>query len=173
VLDIWRLLIFSSFSLCFRELLLKTYGGYEGVISFVEALIKELSMDLERLYKMGIRNVAVTSLEPVGCLPYVTIEYSYKYCNETANNVASHHNLLLQEAVDRINKNLSCVNMVVLDQYTAFTEIISHPQQYGHSLILLFPPFVLCNNLEKVLMFGKPCLCRKIHRATSETMLHG
>lgn len=105
--------------------------GYEGVDSFVPKLIKQLSADLELLYKMGIRKVAVTALEPLGCLPYITIEYSYNYCNETANGVALLHNGLLQEVVDGINKNLAGVKMVVLDQYGTFMPIFSDPQQHG------------------------------------------
>eukprot|EP00253_Pinus_taeda_P008247 PITA_08247 len=129
--------------------------GYEGVDSFVPKLIKQLSADLELLYKMGIRKVTVTALEPLGYLPYITIEYFYNYCNETENGVALLHNGLLQEVVDGINKNLAGVKMVVMDQYGAFMPILSGTQQHGHSLFLVFPPFVLCNNLEKSLCLGK------------------
>eukprot|EP00253_Pinus_taeda_P015853 PITA_15853 len=115
----------------------------------------EISTDLELLYKMGIRKVTVTALEPLGYLPYITIEYFYNYCNETENGVALLHNGLLQEVVDRINKNLAGVKMVVLDQYGAFMPILSDTEQHGHSLFLVFPPFVLCDNLEKSLCLGK------------------
>lgn len=100
--------------------------------------------------------VALTSLAPLGCLPVVTSQYSYKYCNETANKVASFHNILLQDAVERMNKNLSGLNLVVLDLYTAFMSNFGYPQQYANSLSLsLSFHFVLCNNLEKPLWLGK------------------
>lgn len=108
-----------------------TNGSYKGIHSFVKLLIKQLSIDLVRLYNIGIRKVAVTSMEPLGCLPIAAVDYSYKRCNETSNKVAIFHNLLLRKAVETIRKNLAGLSLVVLDQYTSVMSILSHPGQYG------------------------------------------
>lgn len=106
--------------------------SYKGIHLFVKLLIKQLSVDLIRLYKMGIRKVAVSSMEPLGCLPFSTVDYSYTRCNETSNKVAVFHNLLLQKTVQRIRKKFAGLSLVVLDQYSSFMSILSHPQQYGN-----------------------------------------
>lgn len=111
---------------------ISTNGSYKGIHSFVKLLIKQLSTDLVRLYNIGIRKVAVTSMEPLGCLPIATVDYSNQRCNETSNKVAIFHNLLLRKALERIRKNLSGLSLVALDQYTSVMSILSHPQQHGN-----------------------------------------
>lgn len=106
--------------------------SYKGIHLFVKILIKQLSVVLLRLYNMGIRKVAVSSLEPLGCLPFATVDYSYTRCNDTSNKVAVYHNLLLQKSVQRIRKKYAGLSLVVLDQYTSFMSILSHPQNYGN-----------------------------------------
>eukprot|EP01018_Ginkgo_biloba_P012665 Gb_40027 [translate_table: standard] len=106
--------------------ILKHGKGFQGLLSFARSVIKQLSKDLERLYKMGLLKIAVTGLEPLGCLPSQTTSNSYKYCNETGNQLSVFHNILLEKAVKKLKTDLPHANFVILNQYSAFMSIL-HP----------------------------------------------
>lgn len=114
------------------------YGFYlvqkrsvEGVPSFIQSVIKQLSADLGRLYKIGFRRFAVTNMSPMGCLPAITVENSYASCNSTINTLAIYHNSLLLEAVKGIRKSRADAVFVLLDQYSDSMAILQHPTNYG------------------------------------------
>lgn len=114
------------------------YGFYllqkrsvEGVPSFVQSVIKQLSADLGRLYKIGFRRFALTNMSPMGCLPAITVENSYESCNATINTLAIYHNSLLLEAVKGLRKSRADADFVLLDQYSDSMAILQHPTKYG------------------------------------------
>lgn len=98
----------------------------EGVPSFVESLIKQLSADLVRLYNLGFRRFAITDMEPLGCLPSFTVDNSHASCNATLNILAVYHNSLLQEAVEGIRKGRADATFVILDQYSDTMAVFQH-----------------------------------------------
>eukprot|EP01018_Ginkgo_biloba_P012641 Gb_14942 [translate_table: standard] len=102
-----------------------------GLLAFEKTVINQLEVDLERLYKMGFRKFAVTNMGPLGCLPSFTFRNSYKYCNDTINQVASYHNVLLGEAVKGFTKTRPDASMAILDQYASSISILQHSTQYG------------------------------------------
>lgn len=109
------------------------YGFYtmqqrpvEGLPSFVESVIKQLSADLVRLYNIGFRRFAVTDMEPLGCLPSFTADNSYKHCNATLNTLALYHNSLLRDAVEGIRKGRADATFVILDQYSDSMAVFQH-----------------------------------------------
>ena len=56
-------------------------------------------------------------IQPLGCLPQFTKEYSYEKCNSTGNLVALFHNLLLTTMVEELKPESK---FVVLLMYDAF-----------------------------------------------------
>eukprot|EP01018_Ginkgo_biloba_P012664 Gb_40026 [translate_table: standard] len=106
-------------------------GSHEGIYSFEKSVVRQISVDLLRLYRMGFRMFAVSGLQPLGCLPSSTVRYSYQYCNQTSNNLVLLHNSLLEKAVLKIKKTLPDASLVILDQYTSFMSILTRPNQYG------------------------------------------
>ncbi|XP_057850970.2 GDSL esterase/lipase At5g03610 [Cryptomeria japonica] len=102
-----------------------------GLPGFVEMVIKQFRVDLERLYGMGLRQFAITNIGPLGCLPLYTAKSNYSSCNDTVNVLAVYHNSLLQEVVKVMRKSRANGSFVLLDYYSSALSIIQHKDQYG------------------------------------------
>ena len=50
----------------------------KGIFSFVGLVVNQTAVDIQRIHKLGVKKIAVTSLPPLGCVPEITISSSYK-----------------------------------------------------------------------------------------------
>ncbi|KAL8129998.1 hypothetical protein V2J09_019153 [Rumex salicifolius] len=87
---------------------------------FTKSVVDQLVSNLKRIHSLGVSKVAVTGLEPLGCLPAVTSSTSYRNCSDTINGVAALHNQILKQSVTALNKQTGDVSFFVLDLYAAF-----------------------------------------------------
>ncbi|XAR53490.1 hypothetical protein NMG60_11022063 [Bertholletia excelsa] len=118
-----------------------TNGSLEGLSSFAETVIKQLRMNLRRLHGMGVKKIAVTAMEPLGCLPTVTYSTSYKNCSEAENSLASLHNHMLQQTLRSLNNETSDEDrraFVIVDLHTAFLSALTkikakHAENYTYN----------------------------------------
>ncbi|XP_077230759.1 GDSL esterase/lipase At5g03610-like [Tasmannia lanceolata] len=108
-------------------------GTLQGLQSFIKSLINQLALDLKRLTDIGVKKMAITGLQPLGCLPSDNNMASLQQCNETLNQASSFHNLLLREAVAEMNKNNEGLKITILDLYQAFISILQSPANRGKS----------------------------------------
>lgn len=97
-------------------------------MAFITKVVNQLALNLKRIETMGGRKIAVTSLQPLGCLPRETMESAFHQCNETENTAAIFHNFLLQQAVAKLNNesNGSKPVFTILDLYTSFNKVINN-----------------------------------------------
>lgn len=89
-------------------------------------------MDLKRINNIGVKKIAVNSLQPLGCLPYITATNSYQKCNDTANLAAMYHNSLLQEVVQKMNRDNKDSTVAILDLYGAFMSVLQSSSKGDH-----------------------------------------
>ncbi|XP_019151063.1 PREDICTED: GDSL esterase/lipase At5g03610-like [Ipomoea nil] len=104
----------------------------QGMEEFVESITEQLSVNLKRIHEMGLPKVAVTAMQPLGCLPAVTFSTgNYPNCDEHTNSITRFHNQML----DKLNDQTKGSPFVVLDLYAAFTSAlnIKHDQHPGKS----------------------------------------
>ncbi|KAJ6314169.1 hypothetical protein OIU78_017765, partial [Salix suchowensis] len=80
-----------------------TNGSPQGWQPFITKVVNQLVMNMKRIHGMGVKKVVVTALQPLGCLPRITLTSSFQQCNGTVNELFSFHNLLLQQAVIKLN----------------------------------------------------------------------
>ncbi|WKA01382.1 hypothetical protein VitviT2T_019664 [Vitis vinifera] len=92
-------------------------GSLEGLPAFIVSVVNQLGSDLQRIHDLGVPRVAIMGIQPLGCLPQFTKEYSYEKCNSTGNLVALFHNLLLTTMVEELKPESK---FVVLLMYDAF-----------------------------------------------------
>ncbi|KAF8403254.1 hypothetical protein HHK36_011355 [Tetracentron sinense] len=85
------------------------------------------ALNLKRIHGMGVRKVAITALQPLGCLPQSTALYSYQQCNDTENTAVNFHNLLLKQAVEKLNNESKDSAFMILDLYSAFLSVFERP----------------------------------------------
>ncbi|XP_034680712.1 GDSL esterase/lipase At5g03610-like [Vitis riparia] len=89
-------------------------GSLRGFPAFIISVVNQLGLDVQRIHDLGVPQVAVMGMQPLGCLPEFTRGYSYEKCNATGNFAALYHNLLLVKKLKPESK------FVVLNMYNAF-----------------------------------------------------
>ncbi|KAJ9695160.1 hypothetical protein PVL29_010582 [Vitis rotundifolia] len=101
-------------------------GSFQTLQSFIPLVVDQLVVDLKRLHGMGMKKVAVTALEPLGCLPQATVASSFQECNGTQNTAVTFHNLLLSQAVTKLNNETKDSSFVILDLYASFMSVLEN-----------------------------------------------
>nr|GMD01906.1 GDSL esterase/lipase At5g03610-like [Ipomoea batatas] len=118
------------------------YGGtgvfhYTNRIKeFADSVTKQLSFNLRRIHEMGIHKVAVTAMQPLGCLPLVAFSTgNYSNCDESTNSFTRFHNQMLKQRVEELNDQTEGSPFGIVDLYAAFTSAlnIKHDQHPGKS----------------------------------------
>ncbi|XP_019151452.1 PREDICTED: GDSL esterase/lipase At5g03610-like [Ipomoea nil] len=95
---------------------------------FVETLTKRLSLNLKRIHEMGVPKVAVTAMEPLGCIPGVAFLTTGNYsntCDERINNITRFHNQLLKQNIEELKDQTDGSPFVILDLYAAFMSALN------------------------------------------------
>ncbi|GER54230.1 GDSL esterase/lipase [Striga asiatica] len=113
------------------------YGAYvfregtdQGLQNYIPLVINQLAINLKRIHGLGPTKIAVTALQPLGCLPRTTETSSFQHCNATQNLLVGYHNSLLQRAVAQLNNETKSPTFFILDLYNSFTSVL---QQKGDS----------------------------------------
>nr|GEU99367.1 GDSL esterase/lipase At5g03610-like [Tanacetum cinerariifolium] len=101
-------------------------GSQQNLPAFITSVINQMTIDLKLIHDLGIPRVLVNTLQPVGCLPQLTIIYSYQQCNQTQNSLASFHNQLLQLALTTLNNNTKKSTFLPLDLFTSFNTVLKN-----------------------------------------------
>ncbi|CAH8339335.1 unnamed protein product [Eruca vesicaria subsp. sativa] len=95
-------------------------------LGFIKKVVDQIEVNLRRIHKLGVKKIAVTSLQPLGCLPSKTTYTSFKHCNASDNAFVSLHNTLLRRAVVKLNNETKPSTFVILDLYNAFLTVIKN-----------------------------------------------
>lgn len=118
-------------------------------MSFIARVVNQLVLNLKRIETMGGKKIAVTGLQPLGCLPRETKVSAFQQCNETENTAALFHNLLLQQAVEKLNNESNSIKplFTILDLYTSFNKVLE--SKGNHSGTSCIHNFVLYDSSTK------------------------
>ncbi|KAL9388401.1 hypothetical protein Peur_017006 [Populus x canadensis] len=107
-------------------------GNFQDLPAFTTSLINQLSANLKRIHGFGVRKIAVTALQPLGCLPILTAFSSYQNCSESWNTASKFHNQKLQQAIQRMNNESGKHMYETLDLYTAFMSKLNTARLAGN-----------------------------------------
>lgn len=115
-------------------------GTSKNVQSFIPQVVNQLVLNLRRIQGLDATRIVVTTLQPIGCLPQMTKTLSFRQCNTTLNMAVGYHNLLLQQAIAKLNDEYLSNNasFVILDLYTSFTTVLERKRDYQGTLFLTF-----------------------------------
>nr|KYP71106.1 GDSL esterase/lipase At5g03610 family [Cajanus cajan] len=109
---------------------LATNGSAEGLPAYVGAVVSQTVKNLIRIKGLGVKKIVVGGLQPLGCLPSITVATSYERCNETTNALVLLHNSLLSEAVSKLNKrSMEPSTFLVLNLYESFLSVLKQKQK--------------------------------------------
>jgi phospholipase/lecithinase/hemolysin len=98
---------------------------WQNYVEFIAEIVALMKQSLEKLYSLGLRNIMVTTLAPMNCLPLKTILTNFTACssNATVDDVESLHNSYLQTTLERLSKDLPGINFILLRLDDALKDI--------------------------------------------------
>ncbi|GAB2272201.1 hypothetical protein Dimus_007021 [Dionaea muscipula] len=107
------------------------HPNLDGIAVFVEEVVAQLVSNIRSIYSIGVKQVLVSGLQPLGCLPDSTRSTNYTECSSVANSAVKFHNSLLQQAVASLNnqttiKGRSYTPFIFLDLYDSFMAVINN-----------------------------------------------
>ncbi|PSR98036.1 GDSL esterase/lipase, partial [Actinidia chinensis var. chinensis] len=100
-------------------------GSQQGFPAFTESVINQLSVNLKLLHGLGVKKIAVTTMEPLGCLPVITASTSYLNCSENENLLAKFHNKMLHQTVKKLNNKSSDNVFRIIDLHNIFLSTLN------------------------------------------------
>ncbi|KAG8645352.1 hypothetical protein MANES_10G057800v8 [Manihot esculenta] len=106
-------------------------GNLTDLPDFSTSLIKQLSLNLKRIHGLGMQKIAVTALQPIGCLPELAASSSYENCSENWNSASKLHNQMLEKAVQKLNNETQKPVFEILDLFRAFMSAFDKAQHAG------------------------------------------
>ncbi|KAI5080741.1 hypothetical protein GOP47_0003924 [Adiantum capillus-veneris] len=99
---------------------------------FQELLLTTFSKQLTQLYMLGARNISVSSIGPIGCIPSQLARRSVKgECSDYVNNLALDFNTGLKSVIAQLSSQLPKSNFVYAESFDPVYAYRSNPQQYG------------------------------------------
>ncbi|XP_057466933.1 GDSL esterase/lipase At5g03610-like [Actinidia eriantha] len=122
-------------------------GTAQDLILFITRVVNQLTVNLKRIHCLGVSKVAVTALQPLGCLPRSTIVNAFQQCNATENTAVDFHNSLLQQAVAKLNNESRGSPFVTLDLYSSFNKVLKSKGEFPGSVTFDTPLKPCCMGL--------------------------
>lgn len=96
--------------------------------AFVEKVVDNLYVRMILMGGMLFKKIAVTSLPPIGCLPYFLSAPTFQSCNESYSEMVNLHNNSLKKAVAKLNENSKVMkkghHYFIIDIHNAFMTIL-------------------------------------------------
>ncbi|XP_074316786.1 GDSL esterase/lipase At5g03610-like [Silene latifolia] len=133
-------------------------GTLQDIQTFIPKVVNQLVINIERIYKMGVKKILVTGLQPLGCLPQSTFPTLFKECDNASNTATQFHNLLLQQAVAKLNNmtanGSTSYPFVTIDLYKAFSSIIQPPMVDQSNSVFKNPLVPCCTGLNSTYYCG-------------------
>lgn len=98
--------------------------------NFLAGIAKDF---ITELYRLGARNISLSGLPPMGCLPLerTTNMFSGSDCVQEFNDVAKEFNEKLQGTIMKLNKELPGIRLVFSNPYDILLDIIQNPEKFG------------------------------------------
>ncbi|XP_061374314.1 GDSL esterase/lipase At5g03610-like [Gastrolobium bilobum] len=112
--------------------------------AFTESLIEQTSINLKRIHSLGINKVAVGLLQPIGCLPALTVISFHETCLDILNLVSQTHNQMLLQNVLQLNHQMGKSVFVTLDLYNSFLSTIATMKKKRAENSTLMNPLKQC-----------------------------
>ncbi|KAK9923838.1 hypothetical protein M0R45_032236 [Rubus argutus] len=100
---------------------------------YVGMVVGNLTKVIKEIYKKGGRKFGITSLPPIGCVPFAraTKPGNTGTCVEELNALAELHNTVLSEALLKLKGKLQGLKYSYPDIYTYLNGVFNDPSNYG------------------------------------------
>ncbi|XP_020572809.1 GDSL esterase/lipase At1g74460-like, partial [Phalaenopsis equestris] len=104
--------------------------NYNGE-TFTNYLITTLESQLRVLHSLGVRQMTLFGLGPLGCIPLQRFFTPSGQCQESTNKLALQFNSKAVNLLENLSKTFPNVTFKFGDAYNSFYDLINHPKNYG------------------------------------------
>ncbi|XWS65705.1 hypothetical protein CRYUN_Cryun05aG0136400 [Craigia yunnanensis] len=112
--------------------------------AFTKSIMKQLAINLERIHGLGVKRIAVTLIEPIGCLPQQAASSSYINCSEVWNSGSMFHNQVLEQTLKKLNDKSNTPVFITLDLYNAFNSALNNQRKFASGSLSMKNPLQPC-----------------------------
>lgn len=157
-------------------------NGAQGVAAFVDTVVGKMGEQLQRILALGVRNVMVENLVPMGCMPFTTLWVNGEtgcVANDLLDTETALHDAKLQAKVNAL-KNAGA-NIVMLDLTKALRNLFENGPAFGFSEAYKRcctgscgggDPYTVCNNPSKHVIFDSIHPTEAAWKALTNLYLH-
>ncbi|GAB4833409.1 hypothetical protein Ancab_031652 [Ancistrocladus abbreviatus] len=86
----------------YMDFVTRTNWTVATVLDFMTTVNDQLKINVKRISSLGVKQVLVANLQPLGCLPLVTEGSGYSQCNDLYNILVTLHNDIVQSSVNQL-----------------------------------------------------------------------
>ena len=121
--------------------------------------MNQIEVNLRRIHSLGIKKIAVPSLQPLGYIPHFA--KGSPLIKAAVNFLVGHHNNLLHEVVAKLNNETNHSAFTIIDYNNAFLTVINNKGEIpGNKSLLQQKKFVnqgvLLIGLEHSILISSP-----------------
>ncbi|OVA09814.1 Lipase [Macleaya cordata] len=98
---------------------------------FIDYLMETLDNQLKLLHSLGVRQLTVFGLGPMGCIPLQRILSSSGGCQDRTNKLALNFNKAASKLLDDLSSTLPNATFKFGDAYDVVADVIDNPYKYG------------------------------------------
>ncbi|KAJ0578186.1 putative triacylglycerol lipase [Helianthus annuus] len=99
--------------------------------TFIDYLTETLGAQLTVLHGMGVRELMVFGLGPMGCIPLQRVLSTSGECQEKTNTLALNFNKAVAKLMDDLSAKLPNASYKFGDAYDVVNNVITNPSKYG------------------------------------------
>ncbi|KAE9619292.1 putative SGNH hydrolase-type esterase domain-containing protein [Lupinus albus] len=114
------------------------------IAKFRKSLVDELSANIKRIHSLGAEKIVVSLLQPIGCLPTISVASLYHDCIDLLDLVSRDHNKMMLQIVEDLNKEIGKPVFRTLDLYNSFLTAIHTIQNNRKENSTLMNPLEPC-----------------------------
>lgn len=127
----------------------------KAILSLITQVVNQIEVNLRRIHSLGIKKIAVPSLQPLGYIPYFA--KGFPFIKDAVNFLVGHHNDLLHEVVAKLNNETNHSAFTIIDYNNAFLTVINNKGEIP-DILLFETPFIECFQID-VNEFKNSTLC--------------
>ncbi|XP_019430980.1 PREDICTED: GDSL esterase/lipase At5g03610-like isoform X1 [Lupinus angustifolius] len=133
----------------YTTFILKDRNIFE-IHKFMKSLVDEMIVSLIRIHNLGAKKIVVSLLQPIGCLPTISVASLYIDCIDLFNLVSRDHNKMILGNLEDLNKEIGKPIFRTLDLYNSFLSAIRTIQKKRKENSTLINPLEPCCALGSV-----------------------
>ncbi|CAN8315554.1 unnamed protein product [Cochlearia groenlandica] len=102
--------------------------------SYQDFILKRLEKIVKELYSLGVRNLMIGGLPPMGCLPIqmtAKLRNVFRLCLEQENKDSILYNQKLQKLLPQIQESLQGSKILYSNVYDPMMDMMQNPRKYG------------------------------------------